>query len=162
MILRISLFQEHTGLLLKIMLQIVERFTDFNAQCNTVNLLENLRDAIEIEDSRDAIERDTRLIIGKLHNCMVDARERILTVGAGEEEWIEISTNFMRFSAVMFYDWDLSPERFEQVATMCTKDLLVQHTYAALEDERLYGISGRNLHRKLELAHLFFKVTIWL
>lgn len=122
------------------MLHNLERFTDFNAQCNTVNLLENLRDAIGIGDIRDAIDRETRLIIEKLHKCMVEARERIPTAGDGEEEWIEISSNFMRLSAFMFYDWDLSPEQFEQVATICTKDLLIQNTYAALEDERLYGI----------------------
>lgn len=150
---------------MKIMLQNVERFTDFNAQCNTIYLLEKLRDAIEIRDFRVAVERDICLIIGKLHKSMVEARERIPTAGAGEEEWSEIVSNFMRLSAFMFLDWDLSPEQFELVATMCTKDLLVQHTYATLEDERLYGIYGRYLHRRLERCKqhfTVFKVTIWL
>lgn len=62
-----------------------------------------------------------------------------------ELDWSEITLGFMRFAAIPYLD----TTKFDHVANMCSTDLLVENTYAEMQNTPLFG-TNQIAKRKME------------
>lgn len=67
---------------------------------------------------------------------MQAAREK-LPRAVTELDWSEITSAFMRFAAISYLD--VGTTKFYHIADMCSTDLLVENTYAEMQNTPLFG-----------------------
>lgn len=84
------------------------------------------------------LEFDSAVLIEVAYAELTDARHRF-EIAVNADAWSEIGAAFMRFAAFSFLNHKMKWETLEEVAKMCSEDLMELNTYAEKQDQRIFG-----------------------